>query len=198
VDAPGSDSSAGDSSTAAPDKNQTAAQRQGWLAVGKIRRPHGIHGELTVEPVTDFPERMVAGVEIGLGINGPDQLMTVHTVRWHKGAWLLGLAGIQERDSVERFRDLWVFLPAQERAALPENYYYEHELVGCRCLDVDGHDLGTVTALVDGGGGALLEVATSGGTVQVPFVSPIVTGVELSSRVVTLDPPRGLFDDDAL
>jgi len=43
-----------------------------WLAVGRVRRPHGVHGEVTVETVTDFPERVAPGVEVGFGQSSPE------------------------------------------------------------------------------------------------------------------------------
>jgi len=169
-----------------------------WLAVGRVRRPHGIHGEVAVETVTDFPERLTPGVEVGIGREAPEFHKVVHQVRLHKGDWLLSFVGIRDRNDVEGWRGLWVFLPAQERSQLPEAYYYEHELVGCSCQLANGIVLGEVTELQIGPGGALLVVATAKGEVLVPFVSPIVVKVDLAARTVVLDPPRGLVDGDAL
>ena len=170
----------------------------GWLAVGRVRKPHGIHGEVAVEILTDFPERVADGVELALGHDAPEFRKTVLHVRTHKGDWLLSFADVRDRDEVEAWRGLHVFLPQQERGALPPTYYYEHELAGCRCVHADGSELGTVTALQDGPGGALLTVATPSGEVLVPFKSPIVVRVDLAAGAVVLDPPRGLFDGDAL
>ena len=169
-----------------------------WLAVGRVRRPHGVHGEISVETVTDFPERMMAGVEVGIGQDSPDFHKTVYKVRFHKGDWLLSFVDIRDRSEVEGWRGLWLFLPPQERSTLPENYFYEHELAGCRCTLGDGTVLGEVTALQGGPGVALLVVATTRGEVLVPFVSHMVVAVDLATRTIVLDPPRGLFDDDAL
>lgn len=168
------------------------------LAVGRVRRPHGVSGEVVVEVLTDFPERMLPGVEVGLGADRPERWLRVRRVRWHKGCWLLAFDGSTSRDEVEELRGLDVFLPEQERSTLPKRYYYEHELAGMSCRDVDGHHLGRVEALVSGVAGALLEVETEHGQVLVPFTSPIVVQVDLAAGTVVLDPPRGLFDDDAL
>jgi 16S rRNA processing protein RimM len=169
-----------------------------WLAVGRIRRPHGLYGDVAADIETDFPDRLEAGCEVAIGVTAPERLLTVHQVRFHKGAWLLGFVGIRTVDEVDALRNQWMFLPEQPRESLPENYFYEHELLGCRCRDAAGKDLGEVVALTPGGGGMLLEVRTSGGDVLVPFVSPIVVTVDAAGRTVTLDPPKGLFSDDAL
>ncbi|HVN76270.1 MAG TPA: ribosome maturation factor RimM [Thermoanaerobaculaceae bacterium] len=169
-----------------------------WLAVGRVRRPHGVHGEITVEILTDFPQRIADGVEVGLGHDAPEFRRTIRHVRVHKGDWLLSIADVGTRDEVEGWRGLHVFLPPQERSQLSPTYYYEHELVGRRCVRPDGSELGTVTALEDGPGGSLLTVAAPSGEVLVPFRSPIVVRVDLEAGTVVVDPPLGLFEGDAL
>lgn len=170
-----------------------------WLAVGRVSKPHGVHGELAVEVVTDFPERLQPGIEVGLGPEAPTSLRHVHTVRWHKNAWLVGFVGVLSREEAEELRGWWLFLPALDRAALPPTFYYEHELVGCTCCLPDGRTLGTVDSLLPGGAQALLAVRTEHDVeVLVPFVSPIVVRVDATARRIVLDPPDGLFDGDAL
>lgn len=170
-----------------------------WLAVGRVSKPHGVHGELVVEVLTDFPHRLQPGVEVGLGPAAPSSLRRVHTVRWHKGAWLVALAGVESRDEADGLRGWWLFLPALEHAERPPTFYYEHELVGCTCRLAGGRTLGLVAALVPGGAQALLAVRSDeGAEVLVPFVSPIVVSVDSAAREIVLDPPAGLFDGDAL
>lgn len=169
-----------------------------YLAVGRVRRPHGVRGEVTVEVVTDFPGRVADGVEVKLGREGPDRRLTVHRVRMHKGQWLLAFEGLQDRDDVEPLRDLWLFLPEQERSELPPTYYYEHELPGLACVDKAGNTLGTVLELMTVTARPLLRVEVRGKEALVPFTSPIVVRVDLAAGQVVLDPPRGLLDGDAL
>ncbi len=167
-----------------------------WLAVGRVRKPHGVHGELLAEILTDFPERIAPGVELGIG-QPPDRFLTVARVRTHKGAWLLTLQGIDTREAADSLRDAWLTLPAQAREELPAGYFYEHELAGLTCVDAGGRPLGEVSGLADVGGGALLVVQSGRGEVLVPFRRALVVRVDLEAGRLVLDPPRGLFDDDA-
>lgn len=169
-----------------------------FLAVGRVRKPHGVHGELLVEILTDFPQRLAEGVSVGIGQSEPQQFLTVKSVRLHKGAWLLKFLECTRREQAEIFREQYVFLPEQQREALPANYYYEHELVGLRCVLVDGREAGIVQRLEAGPAGAWLVVLQGEQEVLVPFVSPIVVRVELEQGTVLLDPPEGLLFGDAL
>ena len=137
-------------------------------------------------------------MEIALGHDAPEFTKVVYHARLHKGDWLLSFVDLRTIEEVEGWRGLYVFLPPQERSQLPPTYYYEHELVGCTCVHADGAELGRITALQDGPGASLLVVAAAAGEVLVPFKSPIVVRVELGAGTVVLDPPRGLFDGDAL
>ena len=173
-------------------------ERGEWLAVGRVRRPHGIHGDVVADIETDFPERIVAGMEVGVGDDAPERRLTLDNVRLHKGGWLLSFLGISTVEEAETLRDRWLFLPEQGRAELPENFYYDHELVGARCRLPDGRDVGVVTEVVHGPGNALLSVRRpDGGEGLVPFVSPIVVRVDSVAGEVVIDPPAGLLDEDA-
>ena len=170
----------------------------GVLAVGRVRRPHGVHGEILADVLTDFPERLVAGLEVGLGASAPERWLRVQSARSHKGCFLLLLEGAVRREDVEGWRGHWLFLPAQERSSLPPNYYYEHELTGLACVLRNGRELGEVSELSSATGTAMLTVRTRSGEVMVPFISPIVVSVDLAGRKVVIDPPEGLFEGDAL
>jgi len=169
-----------------------------WLIIGQVRKPHGVHGDVLVEILTDFPERLVEGVRFGLGpAERPEAFHEAHHVRYHKGKWLLGVEGIRSRDAIEAWRGLYLFLPEQSLDELPEGYYYEHHLVGLRCLSPGGEILGEVTAMENDGPQARLVVRRGTRELLVPYVPQIVTEVNLEAGTLTLDAPPGLLDDEA-
>lgn len=169
-----------------------------WLIVGCVRKPHGVHGDLLVDIETDFPERLAAGVRLGLGDEtAPHEFFQVHQVRYHQGSWLLSLKDIRQRDLVEGWRGRFIFLPEQRLEELPEGYYYEHHLVGLSCVSPAGEELGEVIGLEPGPAQARLVVRRGRREYLVPYVPQIVTSVDLEARRVVIDAPRGLLDDEA-
>lgn len=174
-------------------------QPREWLIVGAVLKPHGVHGDLLVEIITDFPERLAAGVRFGLGpATGPQQYFEVFRIRVHKNQWLLSVKGVRDRDSILQWRGQYLFLPELTREELPEGYYYEHQLQGLRCHTADGTSLGSVVGLDTSGGQTRLIIRNQDRDVLVPWVPQIVTAVDPEGGTITLDPPRGLFDDDAV
>jgi 16S rRNA processing protein RimM len=168
-----------------------------WLVVGRVVKPHGVHGDLIVEIITDFPERLAAGVSFRVGsADRPEGQHEVFRVRYHKRKWLLSVRDLRDRDAAEGWRGRFLFLPEQSLDELPEGFYYEHHLVGLACRSPEGRDLGEVTGIDEGPGQRRLVVRRGRREFLVPYVSEIVTDVDLEAGVVTLDAPPGLLNDD--
>lgn len=166
------------------------------VVVGRIGRPHGIRGEVTVEVRTDEPEACFAP-DCSLFVNGSERTLVVARSHWHSGRLLISFAGIEDRNQAESLRGLLLEI---ERAddAVPEDpeEYYDHALVGCTVTSTGGERLGTVREVVHLPGQDLLAVTlTDGREALVPFVLAIVPEVDIAGRRVVIDPPPGLLDE---
>ena len=170
-----------------------------WLIVGRAGKPHGVHGDLLVDIITDFPERLTDGIRFGLGDESqPSEFFETHRVRYHKGRWLLSIREIRERETVAGWRGKFLYLPEQALEDLPEGYYYEHHLAGLECRTPDGEVIGRVTGLDPGEGQSRLIVRREEREFLVPYVQEIVREVDLDGGFVIIDAPPGLLDDDAI
>lgn len=167
------------------------------VVVGRIGRPHGVRGEVTVEVRTDSPElRFVPGhvLHTDPPEAGP---LTVDRVHWHSGRLLLTLAGVHDRTAAEALRDvrLVVDVDEAERPADPAEFY-DHQLVGLRVLTADDVELGVVGEVLHLPSQDLLAVrCPDGREVLVPFVTEFVPIVDLAGGRVVVTPPPGLVDD---
>jgi 16S rRNA processing protein RimM len=166
------------------------------VVVGRIGKPHGIRGEVTVEVRTDEPERRFAigttvRAERPRGQAAPWPELTVSATRWHQSALLVHFAEVPDRTAAEAARGLLLHatVDAGESPEDPEEYY-DHQLVGIAAEDLEGRPLGKVTAVLHGAQD-LLEIRTPDGRdALVPFVAALVPEVDLpGSRVVIADRP---------
>jgi 16S rRNA processing protein RimM len=184
------------------------------LVVGRIGRPHGIRGEVTVEVRTDEPEdRFAAGSvlrtepaaaqrgappprpDLGVPFGVPDRL-TVESTRWHQGRLLVCFAGVHDRDQAEALRDVLLQVDSAD-VATPEDpeEFHDHQLVGLTAVTPDGHPLGEVTKVDHAPASDLLVLRRpEGGSALIPFVRAIVPEVDLAGGRVVVDPPAGLLD----
>ena len=167
------------------------------VVVGRIGKPHGVRGEVTVDVRTDEPERrFVAGAvlraEPPRGSATALSAVTVARARWHQTTLLVTFEEIGDRSAAEAARGLVLHatIPADESPEDPDEFY-DHQLVGLSAYDLDGAALGEVSGLVHGGAQDLLTIRTPDGRdALVPFVKALVPEVDLvARRVVVADRP---------
>ena len=168
------------------------------VVVGRIGRPHGIRGEVTVEVRTDLPEqRFAPGTVLATEPARVGQL-TVAAARWHSGRLLLSVEGVSDRNGAETLRGvvLSAEVPDDEISEDPEEFF-DRQLRGLRVRTVEGGDVGEISDVVHLPGQDLLAVARPGGReLLIPFVAELVPDIDLESGLVTIDPPSGLLDLD--
>lgn len=172
--------------------------------VGRIRRPHGIRGELVVDVLTDEPDAVFASgrrllVGDAAGDPLPDEsVVDVLAGRPFQNAWLVRFEGIADRTDAESWRDRTVLVPTGELSPPEGDEVYLHALVGMRVELAGGERVGEVSAYFELPHALLLEVRRveerGGGTVLVPFQEPIIVEVDAEAGVIRIDPPPGLLE----
>ncbi len=171
------------------------------IVVGRIGKPHGVKGEVSVEPRTDEPDRRFAvGVQLQTqskrpGAPGPAHL-TVAGIRWHSGRLLVRFEEIADRNAAEEARGTLLSIPLDpdERPEDPEEFY-DHQLVGLQVLTTDGREVGTLKEILHGTAQDLLVIATDGPDALVPFVSALVPEVDVPGGRIVVDDRPGLLSD---
>lgn len=169
------------------------------LVVGRIGKPHGLRGEVTVEVRTDEPDlRFAVGSSLDArpakGASLQWTSLTVRTLRWHQGVLLLGFEEIADRNAAESVRGtmLQVTVAPEETTGDPDAFY-EHQLVGLEVRDLEGTVIGKVTGLQTGTAQDLIQVkATDGRPTLVPFVGALVPEVDLAGGFVVVADRPGL------
>ncbi|MFF4404619.1 ribosome maturation factor RimM [Streptomyces sp. NPDC001404] len=166
------------------------------LVVGRIGRAHGIKGEVTVEVRTDEPElRLGPGAVLATDPAGTGPL-TIESGRVHSGRLLLRFAGVGDRTAAEALRNTLLIaeVDPDETPEDPEEFY-DHQLMDLEVVTVDGTVVGRIAEISHLPSQDLFIVERpDGGEVMIPFVSEIVTEIDLDAQRAVVDPPRGLLD----
>ena len=166
------------------------------VVIGRIGKPHGIRGEVTVEVRTDEPDRrFVVGTPVRAerpsGGAAPWTVLTVSATRWHQSTLLVRFEELPDRTTAEAARGLLLHadVPADESPDDPDEFY-DHQLVGLAAEDLEGRALGEVTAVLHGAQDLLQVRASDGRQALVPFVAALVPEVDVAAgRVVIADRP---------
>ena len=171
------------------------------VIVGRVRKAHGVRGDLVVEPITDEPDavfasgrRVFAGTVTGDPAKDGRELH-IEGASAFKGGFIVHFVEITDRTVAETWRDRYLLLPSSELEPLAEGEIYLHELHGMDVVLQSGEAVGTVEEFYELPQGLALEVKRErgGGSVLIPY-DRVVVSVEREIRRITIDPPEGLLD----
>jgi 16S rRNA processing protein RimM len=173
----------------------------GRIAVGIIRKAHGVRGEASVEPWSDAPERFEDLEAVTLV--SPDDAQTrdvrIEHVRTHAGRALVKFSGIETPEDVQLLHNWTLEIPEENARELEEDEYFLHDLPGLTLVDAEGRERGIVIEVYEGGGGILLNVKRPDGKeFELPFAADICTEIDLAAKRIVVAIPEGLDDLDAL
>ena len=170
--------------------------------VGRVRRAHGIHGELVIEPLTDAPDAVFApGRRLFAGtIEGdlaPDErtLVVEESRPFKGGGWIVAFTGLVDRNEAERWRERYLLAPRSELDPIGDDEVYLHDLHGLEVvLDDSKQRIGEVVDVYELPQGVMLDVRREQGTVLIPFSAEVVRRVDLDARRVFIHPPEGMLE----
>ena len=166
------------------------------LTVARIGRAHGVLGEATIEVRTDMPEErfFIGSVLATEPVSfGP---LTVTSVRNHNGILLLGFQGYEDRNAIEKLRDVLLVADVNiDEEFEDEDDYHVQQLIGCSVVTTSGEAVGTVKDVVNLPGQDLLAVDYQGREILIPFVLEIVPEVLLKEKKIIINPPAGLLSE---
>jgi 16S rRNA processing protein RimM len=164
------------------------------IALGVIRKPHGVRGEASVEAWTDSPARFEGLRSVTLV--SPDEAssrpVTIEAVRLHAGRALIKFAGIDSPEDLRTLQNWTLEIPDDEARPLEEDEYFLHDLVGLTLIGADGREHGKVVDVEETSGGLLLLVQGPKRRFDVPFASDICTNIDLAAKTIAVSLPEGL------
>ena len=170
------------------------------LAVGLLKKPHGVKGDVLVLPLTDAPEQVyvegrVLAVLDRQGRPTGAEVVVVKAREYHR-AWLLHFKGIDDRTDLEKMRERILGIEVGSARPLVEGEFYLHELVGMAVVKHAGKvPVGTTHSVYEAPQGLLLGVRSEEGKEHlIPLNADNVRRVDRGARVITITPPDGLLE----
>lgn len=162
-----------------------------YLAIGFLRRPHGVMGEMIMDLHTDFPERIKTGRKVYLG--DKHEAATLGSVRPHANHVLIKIRGCDTPESVGKYRNTWVYVKSTEVPALPEGQVYKYELVGLNVIDDSNNELGTVTEIIETGANDVYVVKKDDKEILLPAIPDVILKVDMKKKMITVHLIDGLI-----
>jgi len=164
-----------------------------YLAVGRIVKPHGLHGEVSMEILTDFPERFDTTESFYLGDEYQAEPYKLKSYRWHKKRLLIHFETITDRNEAETLRGLLVQIPIEEAMPLPEGNYYLYQYIGLQVVTIQGQSLGTIDSVLETGANDVYVVKGEKQEYLIPAIPDIVKSVDIETGQMVIEMMDGLI-----
>jgi len=160
-----------------------SAGGQTFLVVGKVRRPHGVHGEVVAEFYDKFPECLNPKKTIYVGENHVKLIISIQRI--HNEGLLLGFEGINTPEEVGCYRNQHIYIAASEGIELSESESYYRELLDLKVVDETGKTLGSITEIIETGANDVYVVTDSSGhELLLPVIPEVIQKIDLEKKII--------------
>jgi 16S rRNA processing protein RimM len=175
------------------DKQGSAPKGSGpsFLAVARVRRPFGVKGELLLEVLTDFPNRLMQSESLYAG--NEHRVYGVDSIRRHGENMLLRLKEIHDCRGAESMRGAVLQMRVDDLPPLPAGVYYLHQIEGLEAVTEEGESLGWVKEILKTGANDVYVVQGPRGEILLPAIPQVVREVRLEEGRIVVRLMEGII-----
>lgn len=172
-----------------------------FLVVARVNRPHGVRGDLRVQALTSFPERMKTLDLVYFGPDPDDQQNLVEGRITHirpdkSDFWLMHLEGIDDREAAEVFRGRYILVSLADAVPLEDDEVYLFQVMGLEVVTLAGERLGRVVDIIETGANDVYVVrGETYGEVLVPAIESVIVRIDVEGGTMTIRPMAGLLPE---
>ncbi len=160
------------------------------VVVGVVRAPHGLRGEVKVEPLTDmYEERFRVGSKLvceGVGV------VTIASLRGTEGQPIVRFAGYDDRTAALSLRNRQLSVSREQARKAAGDAFLWSDLVGLAVVTPDGRQLGAVAEIIRAGATDVLVVRSEAGEVLLPALESVIREVDLAAGRIVAVPQEEL------
>ncbi len=165
-----------------------------FVVIGKLHRPHGVQGDLVMQVLTEYPERIKPGLVVYIG--DEHQPVRIRSCREAQHGLLIAFEGCNDPECAGVYRNSLVSIDTSSIPELPEGDYYHHQIIGLRVILESGEPLGMITGILETGSNDVCVVRMENGRdVLIPMIEAVIVKVELASSEMIVRLMPGLLPE---
>jgi len=151
-----------------------------YLTIGKLRRTHGVRGEIIMDALTDFPDTIKTGMAVYIGTHHKQQVIS--SIRPTDKTFLIAFEDFDDCDKVGIFRNQYVFIKTMDAAPLEEGKFYQHQVVGMEVIDESGTSLGKICEIINTGANDVYVIQPlAGNEILIPAIKGVILEVDINA-----------------
>jgi len=152
-----------------------------FLVLGKLRRAHGVKGEIPLEIHSELLDLLVPGCLVYVGKDHAP--LTIEATRWKNDLLLLKFKEISDRTDASELTNKRLYVSAEQLPVLTDGDYYLHELIGLEVYEQEGRYLGTLMEILETGANDVYVVQNDAGEeTLIPATEHTILEVDLNQE----------------
>ena len=168
--------------------------------IGLILRPHGVHGEIKLLPLTDdtsrFKKLREAFIEFAEGKYEPVNVLSAKAAA--ENSAIAKIEGVDTVEQAEALRNKYLCVDRAHAVKLPEGTYFVRDIIGCRVVSSGGADLGIVEDVYETNANDVY-VVRGRRKLSVPALKKLLDKVDIENKLIVFNAQVleevGLFED---
>ncbi len=168
-----------------------------FVVVGRLGRTRGIHGEIYVIPLTDFPDRFLGLSEIYIENRKNWDIIKLESSSVISGKPVVRFENITTPEDAARYTNRKIAVLESEVVDLPDGSYYIHDLIGCNVIEENTNNmLGTIENVEQYPANDVYVIKMSDGKmIMFPAIKQFVKNIDIAEKRVVID-PTGIPEDE--
>lgn len=168
-----------------------------YVLVGKIKKPHGMRGEVNILSFSGVPDQFRDfGHAVLVSLQGKLSVpLQIERCRNHgKDSVLVVFREVSSRDEAEDIAGAGVLVTKDQLPSLCDDEYYWHDLYGKDVFDTANNEIGSVTSLFNNGAQDVLVIRKKEDNQELLVPVTRSTLISTDDGCLVIDPPPGLLD----
>ena len=161
--------------------------------IGYVVKPHGIRGEVKVQPISPDPDRFYQLKKVFLRMD-VIQAYSIQKTRISNRFVFLKLSGVDSRNEAEILRDCEILIEKEDLIDLPSDSYFIHDLIGCEMITEEGKIVGNVVDILQMASNDVYVVNDdSGKEILVPAIKDVIKEIDIKRKKIRIHLFEGII-----
>ncbi len=170
-------------------------QKSECFFLGKITKPHGLKGEVTVWLDVDNPDDYQGLDAVFLEIKNELVPFIISEIQIRGKKSIAKFEDINKIEQTESIVGAELYLPLTSLPKLSGKKFYYHEVIGFEIYDDNlQRTIGILKAIYESSGQDLFGIDADGTEILVPIVDEFIISVDRTIKRIEIKAPDGLLD----
>jgi len=165
-----------------------------YFYLGKITKPHGYEGKVTIFFDTDEPEEYIDLELVYLNIGGGLIPYFIEELSLLNNKAIVSFMDVDNMEKADGLVNKEIYLPLTMLPELEGNKFYYHEIKNMVVIDENFGELGPVSAVLEYPNQAVLQVFNNQKEVLIPISDEVIKNIDRKKNEMIVNTPEGLLD----